>query len=209
MALWTRTEDSAAAAASAEAEALFFDKFNLSRGGGGVEDSEPLRGGGSRHALAFDFREMFYCPISMQVMLDPVQTVDGFTYERQLIEEWLGQHDSSPSSGAPLTCKTLTPNIALKAAIQEWEDITQVCIKTLVNELGPCIGLVIFECNIPALFVTLDRTSGESGNRRHEAASPRAPAPRFPPRAHAAQRHARTAHTANCASTPRSTEVRQ
>ena len=58
-------------------------------------------------------------------MQDPVTTVDGFTYERELIESWLLAHDTSPSSGAPLSSKRLTPNVALKAAIQEWSQISR------------------------------------------------------------------------------------
>ena len=43
----------------------------------------------------------FVCPISMEVMVEPVLAADGFTYERQAIEQWfeLG-HRSSPRTGA-------------------------------------------------------------------------------------------------------------
>jgi len=30
----------------------------------------------------------FYCPITHEVMVDPVVAQDGHTYERQAIEEW-------------------------------------------------------------------------------------------------------------------------
>jgi hypothetical protein len=60
-----------------------------------------------------------------QVMEDPVSTVDGFTYDRALIESWLLLHDTSPCSGAVLSSKQLVPNSVLKAAIQEYADITR------------------------------------------------------------------------------------
>ena len=35
----------------------------------------------------------FECPITMEIMDDPVICCDGFTYERRAIEEWLGSDD--------------------------------------------------------------------------------------------------------------------
>lgn len=46
-------------------------------------------------------------------------------YERPLIESWLEQHDTSPCSGAVLSSKALVPNSVLKAAIEEYGQITQ------------------------------------------------------------------------------------
>ena len=45
----------------------------------------------------------FLCPISGEIMINPVFTVDGQTYERVEIEGWfrLG-HDTSPSTGTEL-----------------------------------------------------------------------------------------------------------
>lgn len=54
-----------------------------------------------------------------------MSTVDGFTYDRALIESWLLLHDTSPCSGAVLSSKALVPNSVLKAAIQEYADISR------------------------------------------------------------------------------------
>ncbi|EKX47443.1 hypothetical protein GUITHDRAFT_53498, partial [Guillardia theta CCMP2712] len=62
----------------------------------------------------------FSCPITMEVMSDPVTSCDGHTYERSSIETWFRQNASSPLTGAVLGSKSLLPNIALKNAIQEW-----------------------------------------------------------------------------------------
>jgi serine/threonine protein kinase len=64
----------------------------------------------------------FLCPITQAVMRDPVITADGQTYERSAIESWLRDHDTSPSTGARLPNKNLTLNIALRQAIEEWEE---------------------------------------------------------------------------------------
>ena len=72
-------------------------------GGGGVD---PL-----------EVPEQFRCPISQELMEDPVTTSDGQTYERREIFRWLLDHDTSPLSGARLPNKALTPAIALRQLI--------------------------------------------------------------------------------------------
>jgi hypothetical protein len=64
----------------------------------------------------------FFCPISFMIMQDPVCTSDGHTYERSHIENWLRGNDSSPATGAVLSHKNLSPNIALRQAIEEWQE---------------------------------------------------------------------------------------
>ena len=65
----------------------------------------------------------FFCPISYELMRDPVSTADGHTYEREAIEQWFAAgHDTSPSTGGSLPHTQLAPNIALRQAIEAWED---------------------------------------------------------------------------------------
>lgn len=53
-------------------------------------------------------------------MKDPVSTVDGFTYDRESIEEWFNQGNrTSPMTGLPLSSLTLTPNYVLRSMIDE------------------------------------------------------------------------------------------
>lgn len=59
----------------------------------------------------------FRCPLSLELMTDPVVAVDGQTYERADIERWLATHDTSPMSGEPLAHKSLVPNHTLKGLI--------------------------------------------------------------------------------------------
>eukprot|EP00041_Stephanoeca_diplocostata_P039392 m.1620390 g.1620390 ORF g.1620390 m.1620390 type:complete len:789 (+) comp25383_c0_seq37:330-2696(+) len=67
----------------------------------------------------------FACPISLDIMTDPVTTADGQSYERSAIEHWLRNRDTSPATGAPLPNKTVTPNVALRNSIQEWQDLQE------------------------------------------------------------------------------------
>ena len=65
--------------------------------------------------------ESFRCPISQEIMRDPVVTADGHTYERDRIAQWLTQHRTSPLGGhAPLAHTNLAPNHALRNTISEF-----------------------------------------------------------------------------------------
>jgi len=67
----------------------------------------------------------FICPISTEMMIDPVMLLEtGATYERKCIEEWLQNHDSDPSTGLHINSKEIVGVLALRNAIEEWtEDI--------------------------------------------------------------------------------------
>eukprot|EP00035_Acanthoeca_spectabilis_P027276 m.465989 g.465989 ORF g.465989 m.465989 type:complete len:582 (+) comp24785_c0_seq1:29-1774(+) len=63
----------------------------------------------------------FLCPITHDVLEDPVVAPDGRTYERAHIEGWLRRQETSPFTGAPLPPPArLTPNYALRDAIERW-----------------------------------------------------------------------------------------
>jgi len=61
----------------------------------------------------------FVCPISHEIMQDPVFTADGQTYERQKIMEWLEHNDTSPLTGRILEHKFVVPNYAMRGMIGE------------------------------------------------------------------------------------------
>ena len=60
----------------------------------------------------------FLCPITNELMQDPVTTCDGHAFERLAIERWLRSHQTSPMTGMPLETTTLTPAIALRQLIE-------------------------------------------------------------------------------------------
>ena len=62
----------------------------------------------------------FFCCISQDIMLDPVKTIDGFTYDRTSIEKWFGKSSKSPLTGLELQSKYLEPNTDLKLKIEEF-----------------------------------------------------------------------------------------
>lgn len=61
----------------------------------------------------------FVCSVSHDIMRDPVVAADGHTYERASIEEWFRINPTSPKTGLRVATH-LTPNIALRQAIEEF-----------------------------------------------------------------------------------------
>jgi len=59
----------------------------------------------------------FLCPITGEVMRDPVTTSDGHAFERAAIERWLATHHTSPMTGERLAHTGLSPAIALRQLI--------------------------------------------------------------------------------------------
>ena len=62
----------------------------------------------------------YVCPITAEIMSDPVCLSDGFTYERAAIAQWLETHNTSPKTGAPLELKALFPNTSLRITIRKF-----------------------------------------------------------------------------------------
>jgi F-box/WD-40 domain protein 7 len=61
----------------------------------------------------------FYCPVSMELMSDPVIVATGHTYDRSCIQKWLDQGNRTcPVTGMRLRHLELMPNHALRNAIQ-------------------------------------------------------------------------------------------
>lgn len=63
----------------------------------------------------------YLCPITREIMKDPVICSDGYTYERAAITSWIQKgKDRSPMTNAVFTSQDLTPNRSLKMIIQRY-----------------------------------------------------------------------------------------
>ncbi|KAL4578324.1 hypothetical protein LXL04_014445 [Taraxacum kok-saghyz] len=64
----------------------------------------------------------FICPISLEIMKDPVTLSTGITYDREAIEKWLHtrKNNTCPITKQHLTDLELTPNHTLRRLIQSW-----------------------------------------------------------------------------------------
>jgi len=64
----------------------------------------------------------FTCPITTEVMTDPVMAADGHSYERSAMERWFATKSTSPLTGEELDFTRLFPNHTLRRQIGEWHE---------------------------------------------------------------------------------------
>ncbi|XP_047315662.1 U-box domain-containing protein 44-like [Impatiens glandulifera] len=84
-------------------------KYQTKRDSLGIQPLEPLRS--------------FYCPITEDVMLDPVETSLGHTFERSAIEKWYAEGNNlCPLTSTPVDTSIIRPNKTLRQSIEEWKD---------------------------------------------------------------------------------------
>ncbi|KAL6977196.1 U-box domain-containing protein 14 [Sarracenia purpurea var. burkii] len=85
-----------------------------------TDDASKVEKGLVRHrspVIPDDFR----CPISLELMKDPVIVSTGQTYERSCIQKWLDAgHKTCPKTQMTLLHTALTPNYVLKSLIALW-----------------------------------------------------------------------------------------
>ncbi|XP_022943939.1 U-box domain-containing protein 13-like [Cucurbita moschata] len=94
-------------------------------GASSKEQSHPRTGrqatAGKKDISSLHIPEDFRCPISLDLMKDPVIVSTGQTYERTFIEKWLADgHSTCPKTQQVLTSKILTPNYVLRSLIAQW-----------------------------------------------------------------------------------------
>ncbi|WIA23719.1 hypothetical protein OEZ85_000405 [Tetradesmus obliquus] len=64
----------------------------------------------------------FVCPITNELLKDPVRACDGLTYERDAIEVWFQLGNSMmPGGHSRITSEQLTPDAQLREAIAAWK----------------------------------------------------------------------------------------
>ncbi|PIN05994.1 Karyopherin (importin) alpha [Handroanthus impetiginosus] len=81
----------------------------------------------------------FYCPITSEVMVDPVETPSGHTFERSAIVKWLSEADEPlcPLTLTPLDTSMLRPNKTLRQSIEEWKERnTMITVASLKSTLS-------------------------------------------------------------------------
>ncbi|KAL0040472.1 hypothetical protein WJX77_008119 [Trebouxia sp. C0004] len=61
--------------------------------------------------------KLLCCPITKVLVVEPVIAADGHTYEKSAMDLWLGQHATSPVTGAKLMHACLVPNRVLRSIL--------------------------------------------------------------------------------------------
>lgn len=104
---------------------LCFFEFYPKRAGNGIKEGLSCL----RHS--FIPPEEFRCPISLQLMSDPVIISSGQTYERVCIEKWFEEgHDTCPKTQQKLAHLDVTPNYCVKGLIMSWCERHSIPIPT-------------------------------------------------------------------------------
>lgn len=98
-------------------------KYLIKRKSLGMQPLEPLM--------------TFNCPITKEVMVDPVETPSGYTFERSSIEKWLADNPTCPLTSTPLNSSMLRPNKTLRQSIEEWQERnTMIILASLKTRLS-------------------------------------------------------------------------
>ncbi|KAK7350607.1 hypothetical protein VNO77_09420 [Canavalia gladiata] len=86
-----------------------------------TNEQSEARGDAETLMLSFVMAEDFRCPISLEIMTDPVTVSTGQTYNRTSIQKWLKAGNKiCPKTGEKLTNTELFPNTTLKKLIQQF-----------------------------------------------------------------------------------------
>ena len=89
-------------------------------------------------AGAGDVPEELLCPLTHELLIDPVMTEDGHTYERAVLERWLSSHKPQQRSAhrtvvadpiragrvAPTTLPR--PNVLVRGMCRTWSEMCVV-----------------------------------------------------------------------------------
>lgn len=70
-----------------------------------------------------NIREDLECPISTEIIKNPIITPDGFTYEKQELKNWIKIHGNEPITHTPLSENQLTYNFAFKKVLDKYNKI--------------------------------------------------------------------------------------
>ncbi|KAH7298640.1 hypothetical protein KP509_25G052400 [Ceratopteris richardii] len=82
--------------------------------------------------------QTFYCPITQEVMENPVEIESGQTYEMAAIQKWFAEgHRVCPITKMELSNLSLKPNRLLQQSIEEWKDRNTIMkVATMVSRLN-------------------------------------------------------------------------
>ncbi|GMN44351.1 hypothetical protein TIFTF001_013540 [Ficus carica] len=98
-------ENADATTSAEEKEKKYYERRNSL----GSQPLQPLQG--------------FYCSLTHEVMVDPVETSSGQTFERSAIEKWFVEGKNlCPLTNTPLDTSALRSNRTLQQSIEEWRD---------------------------------------------------------------------------------------
>ena len=85
--------------------------------------------------------EQFICPITQELMLDPVVTKYGQSYERAAIVEWIAQGKDCPMTRQPLSLGGIITNHSLRSQIRQWQVKNELDITLITHDPMERMGM--------------------------------------------------------------------
>jgi hypothetical protein len=85
----------------------------------------------------------FLCPISSQIMEDPVTTSDQFVFQRSNIVRWFKAHETSPFTNLKLPSLELRPSALIKQNILAWCNSSDIISQYPKSSSSPLV--VVFK----------------------------------------------------------------
>lgn len=77
----------------------------------------------------------FICPITQEIITDPLMSRSGISFERSAILTWISEHNNTcPLTRNTLKASDLVPNHALKLRIQCWCEVNGYQLKSMNEE---------------------------------------------------------------------------
>lgn len=99
---------------------------------------------------SIEIPEEFLCPLTLEIMKDPVMTRHLYSFERGAIVEWLARgNDHCPLSRKPMGLRDIITNHKLRAQIQKWQRENEQDIFIVGNT---------DDCSRVLAFVSVDKT---------------------------------------------------
>lgn len=90
------------------------------------------------YKLKIDFPNEFFCPSTLDIMVNPVTTSGGHTYEWSAISRWFREgNNTDPKTGLKLNNTLLYPNHALRSAIRNFVPTCELIITELQKNEVP------------------------------------------------------------------------
>jgi hypothetical protein len=127
---------------------------------------QKKRGSGGREGHPLPPLQSFYCPITQEVMEEPVEIASGQTFERSAIEKWLENgNQTCPTTKVELENTEIKVNLALKQSIQEWKE--RVTASSIAATKPKLDSINSSESEISSALRTLLNLSEEKSTHRY------------------------------------------
>jgi len=104
----------------------------------------------------------FLCPITLDIMFDPVLAADGRNYERSAIERWLREHNNTSPFTREIINNRLTQNMDLRAETLEFLDLN-------AHYIHEAIVTLTTQNNHASFIKALIKRNKDNLNRKDEA----------------------------------------